>query len=427
MNTIINNRVFTWLRKSPFGGFRGLGFRGLGLVLVLIPLWGLGGFSCKEEGRIDYFDKNAPAPAQIDFESIDVRNTAGGAVIKYKLPADKNLLSIKAVYEIQPGVQRQTESSYFKDSLVLEGFGDTRTYDVKLYSIGMNEKASEPVTVQVKPTTPPIHLATKELRETFGGVSVRIKNPLKVNLAVVLMGDTDQLGYQSILHTFYTSAEKVDFNYRGLNAIPNNFSVYLRDRWNNLSDTIAATLTPMFEEFIPKNKWQEVLLPTDCETHTTSSFRLIRLWDEIYNNAGIMWLDPTNPLPKWATWDLGQTVILSRVKLWHRWNYEWTVCNVRKFELYGSMSPNPDGTWESWIPLGQFECVKPSPGTAVTNEDIAFARNGLEFEFEEDELFAPNPFVPVRYIRIKIVETMRQAIRDETWVQEISFWGAIQK
>jgi len=43
-------------------------------------------FGCKEEGRIDHIDDNAPAPVQIDKASITVQNTPGGAVLKYTVP-----------------------------------------------------------------------------------------------------------------------------------------------------------------------------------------------------------------------------------------------------------------------------------------------------------------------------------------------------
>jgi hypothetical protein len=118
-------------------------------------------FSCREDGRIDHIDGNAPAPAQVS--DVTVRGTPGGAVLKYKLPKDENLLYVQAIYETQPGVQRKAKSSC--DSLVLEGYGDTQEYDIMLYSVGRNEKMSEPLTVPIKPTTPLVRLTTKSMRE----------------------------------------------------------------------------------------------------------------------------------------------------------------------------------------------------------------------------------------------------------------------
>lgn len=164
------------------------------------------GISCKEEGRVDFIDDTAPAPGQVTNVTID--NRPGGAVLKYTLPEDKNLLYIRAEYEIKPGVVRETKSSYFKDSLVLEGFGTPDTYNVKLYSVGKNEKESAPFIAQINPTTAPVQLATKKFRDTFGGVAIDFENPEKANLAIVLMADTANLGYMSELITYYTAMPK---------------------------------------------------------------------------------------------------------------------------------------------------------------------------------------------------------------------------
>lgn len=424
---IINN----YATKSPWGGFRGL------LTwLRKATLWGVGGLllvaGCKEEGRIDHIDGKAPAPAQVT--EVAVRNTPGGAVLTYQLPEDKNLLCVRAEYEIQPGVIREIKSSYYKDSLVLEGFGDTREYGVNVYSVGKNGKSSEPLIVKIKPLTPPVKVATKVLKETFGGVSVTVENPHNANLAVVLMSDTANIGYQVVLLTYYTTASKATFRYRGLDTIPGLYSVYLRDRWSNLSDTVSAILTPVFEEYIPKNTWAEVHLPTDTwqPIEDNPNYSLSKAWDERIDHQDIMFATKTDaPIPQWATWDMGITIILNRFKIWHRGPGEraWNTRNVKKFELYGSMSPNPDGSWDdTWIPLGKFEAVKPSPGETITTEDHYYGNvEGIDFDVEESE-FAPNPFVPVRYIRFKTTETFYgPTIVGGIFLMEISFWGQVLK
>ena len=383
-------------------------------------------FGCKEEGRLDHIDDSAPAPAQVT--NVTVHNTSGGAVLKYTVPKDENLLYVLAKYEIQSGVIRENKSSYYKDSLVLEGFGDTRTYDVALYSVGKNEKASEPVPVQVNPTTAPIHMTTKSLRAGFGGVAVDVQNPGKADLAIVLMGDTAGIGYQAPLQTFYTSAERASFNYRGLDTVPCNFSVYLSDRWNNISDTEEATLTPMFEEFIPKNSWVALHLPNDTWEQEFPTWDVPRMWDNEYGEWNGYNLQQITDLPFWFTIDLGRTIVMSRLKLWQFTpdNYLWGNYVPKNFELWGSMNPSPDGNWDNWIPLGKFEMVKPSPGTAITAEDIAFAKQGVDFELTSGSEFAPNPFVPIRYFRFKLLDTFSgPRERDFIMICEIEIYGRI--
>jgi hypothetical protein len=398
----------------------------LSLILIL-------GHSCEEEGRLDHIDYSAPAPGQV--RDVSVRSIPGGVTIKYHLPEDDNLLYVKAEYEIRPGVIRECKASFYADSLVLDGFGDTRIYDVKIYSVGKNEKASEPLIVQVNPLTAPVIVASKVLKSTFGGVSVSFENQYETNLAIVLMTDTTGLGYWTTLQTFYTSAAKGTFSYRGLDDIPARFATYLRDRWNNLSDTIEATLIPMYEEFIPKNTYREVHLPTDTydPIEGRAEYMLNRAFDGVINQANTMFATKSDaPIPQWATIDLGTTIIMSRLKVFHRSGASsaWTGANVKKFELYGSMNPNPNGSWDSsWIPLGKFEAFPPSGGvgSSITQADRDYAsQQGIDFDLEVND-FAPDPFVPIRYIRFKTTETcFGPSLSGSVWINELSFWGQIQ-
>ena len=107
--------------------------RSLYIAFVSLLFVGMG---CKEEGRLDHIDMSAPAPEQI--YDITVRATAGGAVLKYKMPKDENLLYVKAVYQIETGAVHTTKASCYEDSLVLEGFGELKSYPIQLYSVGRN-------------------------------------------------------------------------------------------------------------------------------------------------------------------------------------------------------------------------------------------------------------------------------------------------
>ena len=59
--------------------------------------------------------------------------------------------------------------------------------------------------------------------------------------------------------------------------------------------------------------------------------------------------------------------------------------------------------------------------------DIDFARSGIDFEFVKND-FAADPFVPVRYIRLRTISTFDPSATDSyVSVQEISFWGKMMK
>src|SRR5690606_37843584 len=118
-------------------------------------LLSLAAFSCdRNDEYINYTDPNLLAPAQV--QDVRVIPTNGGAHIVYKVPKDPNLRYVKAVYETAPGTVWEVKSSYYTDTLKIEGFGDTQEYEVKLYSVGKNEKESEPLVVPVKPLIPAI-------------------------------------------------------------------------------------------------------------------------------------------------------------------------------------------------------------------------------------------------------------------------------
>lgn len=397
------------------------------IIYIIIFLLTIAWTSCKEEGRIDFIDDSVPAPGKVT--NVIVENKPGGAVLRYTLPEDKNLLYIRAEYEIKPGVKQETKSSFYKDSLVLEGFGVPDTYDVKLFSVGKNEKESAPLIVQINPTTAPVQLATKKFRDTFGGVAIDFENPEEASMAIVLMADTANLGYKSELITYYTSAPKGTFTYRGvdgLDPVEQEFSMYIRDRWGNYSDTITANVTPWFEEFIPKNTWREYTLPGDIPP-VNASYPVSRIWNEDYAVDGFHGME-TQMLPHNITFDLGKTVKLSRLKLWPRNHADdrWKRGHPRVFEIWGSVSPNPTGEMDdSWIPLGRFESLKPSgPGSQITQEDIAFAQEGIEFDFGITD-FAPNPYTPIRYIRFRTVSTYAYASFSTVHILELSFWGEL--
>jgi hypothetical protein len=394
------------------------------ILYVLLFLAAIAWNGCKEEGRIDFIDDSAPAPGQV--RDVVVEDRPGGALLRYTLPTDRNLLCVRAEYEIN-GVIQETKSSYFKDSLELVGFGKPGTYEVKLFSVGKNEKESAPLIVAINPTTAPVQLTSKSFRDTFGGVAIDFENPTEAGLAFVLLADTANLGYMSEIITYYTSKQKGAFTYRGvggLDTIPQDFGVYIRDRWGNLSDTLYGTVTPWFEEFIPKTTWTEFKLDGDMDP-INSSLMMPNMWNGSPGGNAFHG-NETTPLPSIFTWNLGIVVELSRFKYWPRDHADdiWKRGHARIFEIYGSLAPNPDGSLDdSWIPLGRFESLKPSgTGPQITSEDTAFAKEGIDFEFGVSD-FAPNPFVPVQYLRFRTIATYAYASASNTSVGEISFWG----
>src|SRR5690349_17989624 len=98
---------------------------------------------------------------------------------------EPKLLEVKSEYELN-GVPHEERASYFNNNLTVQGFGDTREHSVVLSAISRSERASEPVTVTVKPLAPPIEDIFKSLVviEAFGGINTAYTNINKAKVVI---------------------------------------------------------------------------------------------------------------------------------------------------------------------------------------------------------------------------------------------------
>lgn len=381
------------------------------------------GLACKRQDMILQIDGNAPAPGPVT--DIHVENTFGGANLTYKLPADTNLLYVEAEYDIQPGITRKAKASLYQDTLMLDGFGDTLIHTVQLYAVGRNKKTSDGVTVSVHPRTPPVVsvFETLTLEATFSGAVVTFKNPSQAPLALVLMSDSTGLGDWAVATTDYTQASEGSFSVRGFDTLNTKFAVFVRDRWNNKSDTLLKTLKPLYEKKLDKSKFKEVDLPTDDYLGHSwggiSPRSMYFLWNDQWANGSDVFHTKTGDprMPQWFTFDLGVRAKLSRFKLYHRDSGDglYVGGDPEEYEIYGSNDPNPDGSWDNWTILGHFTSIKPSGPGPVTAEDTQFAGiDGEDFVFD-----ASVP--PVRYLRFKTLKTWGDF--QYIFISELTFWG----
>lgn len=166
----------------------------------------------------------------------------------------------------------------------------------------------------------------------------------------------------------------------------------------NAIDTFSPEYTnltiPLFERKLDKAQFKELILPTDARTDHQWFMRY--LWDELYIPPGFA---TTRGVPVWFTFDTGVSSNLTRLKTWQATDRLYNGESVRKFEVWGSNNPNPDGSWESWTKLMNAESLKPSglPKGQNSAADIAYANAGEEFIF-------PAGLPKVRYIRLKLLE-----------------------
>ena len=373
--------------------------------------------ACSEENeRVPLI--NDPIPPGI-VKNVRVESLPGAVKFTYDLPDDQNLSYIKAECIIGD-VTREVKSSSYVNTLTIMGFADTSEYSVKIYSVNRIEVESEPVIVKVKPLSPPFVEVFKNISlfTTFGGAGVLYENPSEADLAITLMYIDDNTGLWNPGITLYTKLKKGELSLRGFEAVNTTFGVFLRDRWNNTTDTIIKDLTPIFEKQLNKTKFREMFLPGD--EPTVHGWVMPNLWNNSIGGEGFH-TTATERWPQHFTFDLGvpEGVILSRFKMWQRQEERWIYKdrNIKKFKVWGSMAPNPNGEFdESWTLLLDGEVVKPSglPMGQESKEDVEESIAGHEFTF-------PLGLPKVRYIRISVTENWVKT--EQFFLMELTFWG----
>jgi hypothetical protein len=203
------------------------------------------------------------------------------------------------------------------------------------------------------------------------GVNQTVTTPV-ANLTTALSSyqDASQLSYRSL---FLPDSTSIDV-----------FSV-----------AYANITLPTFERKLDKSKFAVQVLPTDATDN--HGWLMPNLWNENYGTPGFATRNGTD---QWFTFNMGQTVTLSRFRVWQANDRYYKGESVKKFEIWGSAVPNPDGSWASWTKLMDCQSVKPSGSPVGTNTqaDIDYANAGEEY-------LLPAGAPSVKYIRIKVLET----------------------
>jgi hypothetical protein len=387
--------------------------------IMLIP-------ACKEE-PIGQTPTDNEAPGEII--SYSAESLPGGAAITYELPGNDDLLYVKAVYSIN-GIEKTATSSIYSDTLKVFGFGTTAEQSALLYCVDRSGNHSLPVKATFTPGTPPVQTIfdSMTMKAAFGGVQIQWDNPDRAEVAIYLIA-ADSLGTIEEADVVYTASATGKFNLRGFDDNPRLFGAYVRDRWDNYSNTLQGEYTPLYETKLDKFLWSRKTLPGDAShDYFDGSWQFPKMYDDIIGDQG--WHTDDSYTDMNFTLDLGLAAQLSRYTLWHRENnYGYSVYthhNLKKWKIYGAATideTKPNDYWTSddwkadWTLLAECEAIKPSGEGPVTDEDHAYAHRGFEFDLS-------SIVTPIRYVRFCV---------ESTWgggkvihISEISFWGTIE-
>lgn len=386
-------------------------------------------FSCsKSENYNEVISKDKTKPGIVT--NLKVINFNGGAYITYDLPSSENILYVLADYKINGEISRQTKSSYYSDTIMVNGFAEKKEYEITLHVVSRSNIMSDAVIAKVYPDTPvyKILFPTVSVTPDFGGINIKALNRFKQPVGVILVEMNPATDKYEIRDQHYTKADTIDYSVRGMDTLPKNFGIYITDQWGNVSDTLKQTLSPIFETQLDKNKFFTDRLPTDAKIGY--GWDLPYIWDGNMDGGSTGWHTlPGSTFPITATFGLGVSAKLSRFSVWQRTGeYTYSHGNPRNFTIWGSDKDNPadiqlpvvsaEGDIAGdWINMGNYHYPDPPSGSrpgAVTDADIAFAAAGVSFNVP-----LSNP--KVKFIRFAVADTWSGG--DFAHVIEITFWG----
>lgn len=373
-------------------------------------------------------DKTKPGPVT----NVRIKNSNGAAVISYDLPQSQELLYVVADYSVRAGVERQIKSSYFLDTMKLEGFQKSQDYQVTLRAVSRANIQSDPVTVTVHPDVPFYELVSKSLKltEDFGGINIQATNSAKSAIAINTLNIDPVTGKFVIANERYTSLEQIEYSLRGYKTVPTKFGVYISDRFGNVSDTTVVTVTPKYEELLNKSRFFPYAMGSDAFIGYGGVIQNIYDGNISEDNGANAWQTTIGNSPRLmqCTFGIGPAYKITHFVMNFR---DYGGNNPKNFTLYGSNSNSPadavtpggvaPGTQiGDWIALGNFKVPDPPSGLAQgqTNAaDQAYVNKGIDFNLPAN---APT----VKYVRIVVQDTWFGL--DYTIIREVTFSGVPQ-
>ncbi|MGN7786513.1 DUF5000 domain-containing lipoprotein [Niabella sp. 22666] len=352
-----------------------------------------------------------------------VTNLNGKAEISYTIPKDPQILYIKAVYTMSNGIQAEVKSAYYANMVTIDGFSDTKEYEVKLYAVSRAGINSDPVMVRVKPLEAPIWQVWKSIavQDAFGGYDLVAKNPSKSNIAILVLR-RNEFNEWAIDNnkSIYTNVDSITSKIRALDTIDYTFPILVRDRWGNTTDTVFKKVKPMFETEFKKSLFRTFVLPGDAP-QVTNGARLEYAWDSklTWPNTSFTLQTAGGPGPHTISFDIGVLGKLSRV--WIRPYPEgsryYFLTTMKRFEIWGSANPSLTGAFDdTWSLLGSYEVVKPSGLPYGTDNSVDQATAAAGFNWNVD-INAPK----VRYLRIRCLENFAGGTAQS--IAELSVFG----
>jgi len=393
-------------------------------IFALFGFLALSMVSCDNENNEDTIP-----PGKLTVK--DIISTNGGAKISYSLPDDNDILFVRAQYTTTLGNEVFKASSYYNDTIEVDGFDDTSPQTIKLFVIDRDNNSSESVEAQITPLESFIHLVQNSVAVSpeLGGVRVSWENISGKTVHVKMIINSIH-GQDSIIISSYLEYYSTVF--RGLDSVNYEFLSSVEDVHKNNSGTkLVGNVKPKFEQKIDKKSWSlvsDLSVDGNAWEGLTENF-----WDDVIdtkdspddNSYFIINRDDNGgslSYPLDIVIDLGKKVIVNRFQVWQRAYsysagdggvsddyYYYKVENMRVFEIYTSNDKL------DWFKVGEFDIGDPKDDDGnVAPEYIQEAIDGHMFSLE-------NATEPFQYLKFSITSSFGS--ETNVYGSEISLFG----
>jgi len=373
-------------------------------------------YACTEK-KLDPITPSLGKPGTVKI--LGQKPVPGGVIVTYEIPNTEDILSVKAVYTLSGGRVFESVASYYENKLAIRGYRDTTEQVAQIYTINRAQEMSDPVTVKFKPLEASFLKTAKtmEIIEDFGGARFSWLNLDKEPLTFEFFTQ-DSLGRMKATRVINSALDTMKLSLRGYPPLPRVFGCVIRDHWDNATDTIypPEIITPLLEVKFDKKPMRIMKLGTDANFSNWEGI------DEyiIDDNKDTFGHSPNGSVPAAFTVDLAAMVKMSRFVFFNRWfnnsYYSWG--NPKTFDVYICNVPTPSssGVWSEWTKIMSCTQIKPSgsPGTTMTDDDLAAAQAGFEFEMDLD-------LPPIHYLRFVVTSTWEST--SYTHPCELDFYG----
>lgn len=360
----------------------------------------------------------------------------GGGYFTYTIPTDVDFLYTRAEYIIDNGNKISKTSSVYSDTLFIEGLGQVKDYEVKIFSVDRNSNESQPVTTKVKPLAPATVavLETVKVQPGFSSLVIDWENTLR---KTVFIYANVKVGETQVTKIYSSNLVKDRFTIDDLKGVPHEVNIYIKDTYENQTEAKNfGQITPLMDGPVSKkqwsflrdqllygNKWNYDSIADPFKqrpyveyqgTWRKDSFmnapmshvegRIEKFWDNEYDYEPKLNLNYFNTgqvtYPFSYFIDLGREIKGSRFKIWQRdaWGMLYGGENVEIWEIWISDDKDAtDGVFDGWEYVGRYRVVQPSNVIEARN----VAREGHEYMFYPENPRFTKPFRYLRYKGIK--------------------------